>query len=270
MNKKYPIDQSPYYCLRSKERLAEILWVKSVTTLIELTGDNFYYEIDKKGKVFTPPIKGLRRVHDRVQSLLSRIKTPEYLHSGVKGRSNLTNALEHSYKSGLVKTDIQSFFPSITNIKIGNFFKGVMRCSPNVAKLLANMLTFNGVVPKGSPCSTTIAFWANKNMFDEIERICIESNATFTVYVDDISISMTGLNRNMLRRVNGIIRRNGYSHHKHRIYKPTQSKVITGIVPGPQKAKVTKGIYLKSIGDKDSATSVGRAAYIKYVTGYRK
>lgn len=233
------------------------------------TGDDFYSETTKKGKTFTPPIKGLRQVHDRVQGLLSRINTPNYLHSGVKERSNLTNAWKHSHLAGLIKTDIRKFFPSTPAIKIEDFFEKTMRCGPGVAKLLAELLTIDGVVPKGSPCSTTIAFWANKSMFDEIETICMASNATLTVYVDDISISMPGLNKNLLRRVNGIIRRNGYSHHKHRIYKPSQSKVVPGIVLGPQ-AQVTKGIHLKSRSDKDSASSRGRAAYIEYVTGFRE
>ena len=265
MSKKYPIDQSPFYCLRSKKKLAELLGISSVSKLQKLSSDDFYKEVVNDGKKFTPPVGVLRYVHNRIQILLSRIVTPDYLHSAVKGRSNLTNALSHSDAYGMVKTDIRQFFPSTPASKIKRFFLYQMRCSPDVACLLSELLTVGGFLPKGSPCSTTLAFWANKQMFDELYQISKSVNANLTLYVDDVSVSMKGLDSNLLRRINGIIRRNGYQHHKHRIYRPSQPKVVTGIVLENGKCRVKKGVYRKLRNGEDSDSSKGRRAYIQHV-----
>ena len=60
MSKKYPIDQSPFYCLRSKKKLAELLGISSVSKLQKLSSDDFYKEVVNDGKKFTPPVGVLR------------------------------------------------------------------------------------------------------------------------------------------------------------------------------------------------------------------
>ena len=266
MSNRYSLNQSPLYCIRSKQKLAKILQASSYSKLKRLTDNRFYKSVFKNGKEFTPPIGELRRVHDRIQNLLVRIKTPDYLHSSVKGRSNISNVLAHSRRHGIIKTDIKSFYPSTHRQKITDFFLIQMRCNSSIANILSELLTYNNFLPKGSPCSTTLAFWVNKNMFDEIETICIASNSNLTVYVDDITISMPGLNRNLLRRINGIIRRNGYLHHKHRVYKSSQPKIITGVVVQNEKTYATKKIHKKLIGASQSSNSTkGLKAYINQV-----
>lgn len=268
MNKKYAIDQSPFYCLRSKKKLLEILRLTEEKLMI-LTGDDFFNEVKKNGLTFTPPVKRLRAIHDRIQYHLSRIQTPEYLHSATKKRSNLTNALSHSCTSGMVKTDIKSFFPSISTERIKLFFKIQMKCSNFVAKTLSKLLTYKGALPKGSPCSPLLSFLVNKPMFDEINSICNQVSTILTVYVDDCSMSMPGLNRNLLRRVNGVISRHGYGHHKHRIYKPSQPKVVTGVVLlEKDKIRAAKKVYRETRRHIKSPTNKGKLSYIDYVESY--
>ncbi len=261
----YSIDQSPLYCLHRKGKLAELLHVSSASTLIRLSSDSNFRTIKKGNLVFTPPIGRLRIIHDRVQVLLSRIVPPDYLHSSIKGRSNLTNALAHNHNHGMVKTDIVDFFPSVSAARIKKFFLFHMRCSPDVAFLLSELLTREQKLPKGSPCSTSLAFWANKCMFDEIAGICTSANALITVYVDDTSISMKGLDRTLPRRINGVIKRYGYEDHKDRYYKPSQPKIVTGIVMQNGKSRVPKRMYKKLRGAGNSASDKGRKAYIRYV-----
>jgi len=269
MNNIYPKDQSPFYCLRSKKDLLQLLGFSNEEKLLKLTGDDFFIEVKKNGLTFTPPVKKLRHIHDRIQFHLSRIETSEYLHSATKKRSNLTNALSHSYSSGMVKTDIKSFFPSISTERVQTFFKRQMKCSNFVSKALSKLLTYKGELPKGSPCSPTLSFLVNRQMFDEINGICNQSNTILTVYVDDCSMSMPGLNRNLLRRVNGIINRHGYGHHKHMVYKPSQPKIITGVVLLENKIRAAKKIYKETRKHSKSTSNKGRLSYIDYVESFK-
>ena len=91
MVKTYPIDQSRLYRCASKKKLAELLGIDRAK-LIALTKDPTAYRIfarrtNGKERVIEEPRGELRRVHDRLLGLLSRIEPPSYLYSGVKRRS---------------------------------------------------------------------------------------------------------------------------------------------------------------------------------------
>ncbi|WP_395373715.1 reverse transcriptase family protein [Marinicella sp. W31] len=264
--KKYDLCNSPFYKLRSSKKLCEILGIKSEKKLRDIINKNLYREKNDGKRIYYIPINSLRSIHDRIHELFSRIKAPFYLHSGVQGKSNVTNACLHAYSDGLIKTDIKNFFPSTNIEKIKRFFLCKMHCSQRVSWLLSKITTFNGTVPIGSPCSMDIAFWTNNEMFEEIEKICKSSKAKFTLYVDDISISMKGLNRRILRRVNSIIKKNGYGYHKERIYKPKKPKVITGVALHEKKNTAVKAVHKKIMGLHPSNPRLkGTKGYIKYI-----
>lgn len=77
----------------------------------------------KKGKArkIQKPLEKLELVHTRIASLLSRIALPEYLHSGKKKCSNVTNAKAHLNNEKMMTTDIKAFFPSTTRGMIFSF-----------------------------------------------------------------------------------------------------------------------------------------------------
>jgi hypothetical protein len=131
----------------------------------------------------------LKRIHIRLFKLLSRIKTPEYLHSGIKGRSYLTNATAHVGAGGLVKFDISSFYPSTTHRQV---FIGCVRefkCSGDVGQLIADLCTYDGHLPTGSAVSMLLAFYAHKQIFDQAYERARAQGRVFTVYVDDVALS---------------------------------------------------------------------------------
>lgn len=270
MSKCYPLNQSPFFRLRNKTKLAEVLQLRGAGALLQLVTNGKYTTVKKGGKIFTPPVGSLRRTHDRVQLLLSRLELPDYLHSGRKHRSNVTNALAHRHDHGMVKTDIRSFFPSTPEKYVADFFRRDLECSGDISSILARLLTRDGAIPKGSPCSTTLAFWANKRMFDELHKIVSSAKGTMTVYVDDISISMDGLNRRLLQRANGVIERYGYEHHKHRVYRGSQNKIVTGVVLNKGRLRAPKNMYLRLPQTKASSNPGGLASYVEYVHKAKK
>ena len=64
----------------------------------------------EKHEKYKKPLEKLELVHTRIASLLSRIALPEYLHSGKKKCSNVTNAKAHLNNEKMMTTDIKAFF----------------------------------------------------------------------------------------------------------------------------------------------------------------
>jgi Peduoviridae polymerase len=173
--KRYPIRESRLYCLKSKKRLAGLLNIE-LSALRKLVSQDDNYrkfsilQSNGKARIVEEPKAELKQVHSRLLKLLSRLEPPPYLHSGTKRRSYVTNAAAHVGKLRIVKTDIFKFYQSTTHHQV---FVGLLRefkCSGDVAKLIADLCTYEGHVPTGSPVSMLIAFYAHKQVFDHEQR----------------------------------------------------------------------------------------------------
>ena len=139
-------------------------------------------------------------------------KNPSYLHSGIKHRSTKTQA---QYLSDQVSThwdlyDIEKFYQNVLYKHIFDFFHKKMNCNRRVARILANLSSFDGTfyvaykklegkelkamvqtkhILTGSPLSQCLAFLCFKETFDKIHDICLKNNGKLAVYVDDITIT---------------------------------------------------------------------------------
>ena len=174
MDKK-PIEQSWLYAIDSPRDLARRLSTKKQPVTVDelelLAGDVGNYKVfrNKKGRIVQEPRARLQQLHRYIHDLLSRIETPDYLHSAVRGRSYITNADAHDANVPSIKIDVRKFFPSVPRYAVFRFFAGPMRCKRDVAGLLANLLTYGGHLPTGGSASPIMAFYAFKEMFDGIE-----------------------------------------------------------------------------------------------------
>lgn len=233
-NKSYPIQDSVFYKLSSKKRLANLL-SSTPQELKSLVGiDNYHcFTQTKNGKhrLIQEPLPKLDRIHSRVASLLCRIETIDGLHSGKKGKSNISNARSHlGVGKKVITADIKSFFPSTTRQNVFDFFFNTMQCSPDVADLLSKILTYDDHVPTGSRISMPLAYFANKKMFDEIESAAGGCGAKMTIYVDDLTFSGAMLQKSFIGRLEAIAKTYGHKIHpsKTRFYGSNEVKLITG------------------------------------------
>jgi len=239
---KYPIDQSPLYRLNSKKKLSVLLGI-SLARLVKLSkSENNYkiftiYKNDKPRRVEAPK-KHLEAIHKKLFKLLKRIETPDYLHSGVKKRSHVTNASAHTGTNELAKIDIKSFYPSTQRETIYQFFRRVLCCSPDVSKILTDCCTVNNHIPTGSQISQVLAFHSNKGLFDEIYNLSRNNGITFTCYVDDLSFSGHVVTPSFLWEVKKLIFNRGYKYHKEHRYPRNKVKVVTGVAIRDDQALV--------------------------------
>lgn len=244
--KKYPLNQSPLYKLSNHQRLSKILCTQPATIRKIIARGEANYKcgsVESNGshREIEIPKPQLLRIHERLNSLLSRVEKPDYLMSGVRGRSHVDNAKRHAGKKAVAKIDIKKFYPSTTHEIVKRGFKKVFRCSDDIAETLASLSTVKGYVPTGSPLSQNLAFMVNLHTFDHINIYAKSRGLTFTLYVDDLTFSGKVIPKNLLAYVkNHLKKNNGYACHKIKNYNQDTEKVITGVVLDGASLKVKK------------------------------
>ena len=231
----YPLNQSPFYKVTSPRRLAEDVFGVDAAALQELVDRPANYrifDIKQNGKLrkVEEPKPELQSLHKRASILLARIETPDYLHSAIKGRSYLSNARAHLESPGLIKVDVRKFFQSVKRVTVADFFRRHMLCAPDVAGMLAKLLTIDGHLPTGSAVSPILSYYAHKDMFDEIEALANTHGLKMTCYVDDMCLSGAAARRWILFQVRGVIARHGLRSHKAHYFGPTRPRIVTGVV----------------------------------------
>lgn len=252
--KIYPLHQCALYKLRSRRRLASLLGL-SPRELIHLTrrSDNYrrFYLSDRGGKrrLVEWPKPHMERIHRRVLRLLQRVESPGYLHSGVKSCSYITNARQHIGASALATLDIKAFYPSTTMAHVQGFCRTMLGCSPDVAELLAKLLTCDGHVPTGGCASQIVAFYSHKQMFDEIYRLAADRGITMTCYVDDLTFSGEELSGKFLYEVKKRIHGRGLRYHKEKRYLGGRPKLVTGVVVSGDAIEVPNKLHLSIYQD---------------------
>lgn len=228
----YARDQSPLYRIKSPAQLAEKLCItRDQLRLLETSGENYIRWVDEKktGRPIQQPKPLLETVHKRVCRLLSRIETPDFLHSAIKGRSYISNAMRHSASQATAKIDVQQFYPSTRVQAIFHFFRDRMNCNGDVSGILAKLLTVDGHLATGSSASPILSFFAYEDMFLELEALAIQRNCEMTCYIDDVVFTGPGATRRLIYDSIKIIHRYRLHGHKTKLFNAGQPKVITGV-----------------------------------------
>lgn len=253
MRNRYPLNQSPLFCLRRRKGLAELLGV-SLKTLENLANANppeymcFGKTIRKNGKEkrrdIEWPKKPLRRVQRRVAHILDRIEPPDYIQSGFRERSYIKNALSHPCGTRIAKIDIRGFFPNSSARWVRRCFVDDFQCSDDVAAILTKLLTFAGHLPTGGNASTIISFYAYRPMFDRIQELAVSRGLRMTCCVDDMTFSGTAATSAFLNEVRKIVQQHGLRTHKVHYFEAHQPKIVTGV------ALTSKGYRLPNVRRK--------------------
>ncbi len=224
-------NQSRLYKITSPHQLSERLLV-DIDVLRKLEDGRkttFGGEDKKTGRPIQSPKPLLKKVHVRVARLLSSIEAPDFLYSAIKGRSYISNALQHSSDLATVKIDVRKFYPSTRAQAIYHFFRDRMHCDGDVAGILAKILTVDGHLATGSNASPILSFFMYEDMFLEIDALAKGRGCIMTCYIDDMVFSGPNAGRKLVYDVIQIVRRYRLWGHKTKGFKPGQPKVITGV-----------------------------------------
>ena len=229
----YPLNQSPLFKMTSRKKLALEVFNVDLRTLESLAHNESNFRVfklkqgEKERQVEVPKVV-LERFHRRLFTLLERLEKPDYLHSGRKGRSYVTNAKVHLGEVPLAKVDLKKFYPSVDGARVARFFTELLQCSPDVAGLLTKLCVYENHVPTGSCVSQLLAYFAVSPLFNELSTLSMDSGVRMTCYVDDMTFSGPTVGPAFLWAAKQVIHRHGFRYHKERCYRSDEQKFVTG------------------------------------------
>ena len=245
---------SPFFLLKSRAKLADLLFVSQKTLESLASKEDLYFCFQKPKssggfREISAPRDDLKVVQRRIADLLQRIAPPDYLFAPVAGRSYVDNAAAHIGARSVRLLDIENFFPSCTANKVIWFFHKRMQCSPDVAAILRGIVTHAGSLPQGSPCSPILAYLCYVDMWEEISRIVTDAGCTLSVYADDLTISGDVVPERAIWEIKRQLYRHGHryqvSKERSKYGKPVE---ITGVILKPSGLYPPNRLH-KRLGD---------------------
>ncbi len=167
------------------------------------------------------------------------------------GHSMAEGAERHLGAGCILNMDLKNFFNSIDfNLAIRTLTyvtnqmhqKNITKEWPQKdLKLLANLVTYRGLVPQGAPTSPALSNLVARGLDQKLTKMCIEKNLTYTRYADDLSFSHPTGDidlLNVFEEASEIIKREGFTVNsdKTRMQRPHQRMTVTGIVVNEKKS----------------------------------
>ncbi|MEK6676514.1 MAG: reverse transcriptase family protein [Planctomycetota bacterium] len=133
----------------------------------------------------------LRKAQQRIQKriLIPRLLPSDFSFGCVRGRNIKMNAEAHKNSQFVFSCDITDFYPTIHSSRVYNFFSDNQGCSPDVARLLTRLCTYNHHLALGLITSPLIANHALTTVDFRIAQMASSVGLKYTRYVDDITIS---------------------------------------------------------------------------------
>jgi RNA-directed DNA polymerase len=208
----------------------------------------------------------LRAVHERLKFHLSKIIQPSYLMSPRKGRSQRTNAEAHLSATQCLTLDLKQFYPSTTRFMIQNALISQFGMASDVAGLIARLSTADDVACFGSPLTPVLATLVHRQMFDAIADRCEIEHLSYTVWVDDLTISGEKISGSFRPDVRRIISECGLKSHKLAFRTGNRPIFITGVgVVGdslivPRRYELKSRILWKEFQDAETVEEVEASA----------
>ena len=254
--RKYDITQCALYKCRTKKRLENLLCLEPGGLKIINSIIGYHkFEIGKKHsdekREITAPDKTLKTIQRRILYLLHRVIRPEWLFSGEKQKCYIDNGKAHLDGKYVLTVDIKKFYDNCTREPVYQFFVQKLTTSPDAAKKLTDIITYNGGMPTGCPTSQIMAFYAYSDMFSEISNLAEQCGCKFTLYVDDMTFSSKDpfSPDQLSQMIDRVLRKYGHKpkYCKVRYYGPSDYKPITGTVVTPEHSLVVPNGLQKTI-----------------------
>ncbi|MEM1066330.1 MAG: reverse transcriptase family protein, partial [Pseudomonadota bacterium] len=186
-------------------------------------------EVNGKTRDLVYPEGRLRRVHERLKFHLSKIIQPSYLMSPRKGRAQRDNAMAHLASTQYLTLDLKQFYPSTTRQMIRNSLATQFGMHGDVAGLIAHLATADDRACFGSPLTPVLATLVHRPMFDAIADRCADDDLSYTVWVDDLTISGEEISGSLRADIRQIVAASGLRSHKLKSYTGNRAVFITGV-----------------------------------------
>lgn len=236
MNKRYPLMQSSLYKVGTQRKLALALGLEE--NYLRKRHVYRYNEFsrkkaDGKERYFSEPETELKKIQKKISRLMQRIDTPEWLHSGIKRKSYITNCRDHAEADYVITMDIKSFYDSVQKQYVYRLFRSKFEMPADVAGRITDLLLYQDKMPTGGAASQIVTYWVYSDMFQEIQSIAETYCCKFSLYVDDMTFSSDSpIDFKLKEEIREELKMYGLSAkpEKDRYYRKGCPKSITGVI----------------------------------------
>jgi RNA-directed DNA polymerase len=201
---------------------------------------------------------------------LNELYSPaECVHGFVIDRNTRTNALHHLNKRYLLKLDIKNFFESIKIESIENAFIS-LGFTKNISCDLSKICSLDNKLVQGFPTSPILANIVCSEMDKEIKSFCNETDAIYTRYADDISIT-SNTAYPPIKEIENIINSYGFelNSYKSQKFKCGQNQYVTGLsIADKQYPRIPKSIKRKVRQQLYYIKKFGYHSYVCYINNW--
>ena len=235
-SERYPLERSPLAQNPSQRDVAKLVR-ESKTDLNTLAFPRYKEQFlvrrtittNGKERRLVYPKGRLRAVHERLRFNFSKIVQPSYLMSPRKGKAQRDNALAHLNSAEFMTLDLRQFYPSTTRQMIRNSLVAQFGMHPDVAGLIAHVATADDRACFGSPLTPVLASLVHRPMFDAIADRCMSDDLSYTVWVDDLSVSGRTITGSLRSDVRDIVASAGLHSHKLKLFSGKRPVFVTGV-----------------------------------------
>lgn len=201
--------------------------------------ENFYkeFKIPKKSgeyRIIDAPSLNLKKIQRwLLENLLINFPVSNCA-KGFKKQTNIVdNAKIHVKKKLVYNIDIEDFFPSISFKSVYFIFYNV-GYSSEVSYAFAKLVTFEGFLPQGSPCSPAISNILCVNLDETMNSLATNIGANYSRYADDMTVSTNDIPLFLTRKkaFKNIVEFYGFklNDKKERIQYENQAQFVTGLL----------------------------------------
>ena len=182
----------------------------------------------------SPELKTLQR--RILRRLLSRLKCHPAAQGFERGRSIVTNAVQHVGKAVVIRMDLRNFFGETASGRVAAFFRKI-GWNKETSKLLMQLTTHAGGLPQGAPTSPRLSNLLNYRMDARFDGLARKLRGTYTRYADDLTFSFDedhAYSIDVVLWMSGrIVADEGYTIHGRRkmhVRRRHQQQRVTGLV----------------------------------------
>ncbi len=149
-------------------------------------------------------------------------------------RNVLTNARKHLGRPYLLNVDLIDFFHAVSRERVAQIFMDKpFQFKRDLPDLLADLTTYQGRLPMGTPTSPVLSNFACRDMDAELAAFAQDMLWVYTRYADDMSFSSKQpIDADKVDSVRAIIRKAGFetNERKVKVYGPDDDKIVTGLL----------------------------------------
>lgn len=180
-------------------------------------------------------------------------------------RSVVSNAKKHLGKKYLLNLDLKDFFHTVSREKVLSIFlHKPFNFRRELPDLLADLCTYRGRLPMGTPTSPTLSNFACRELDDQLLNFSEQMIWAYTRYADDMSFSSNQkINSEKIYSAMAIIRENGFEVNtkKIKVYGPDDDKIVTGLLLAGNEIKLSPDFLAQLKRDLDNLRQVIKAQH---------